>query len=113
MPENKAIDNFKYDSKAAEELAKEGIEAEVIDLRTIRPLDHETIVESVKKTGRIILSSDACERGSILNDMARNISELCFNYLDAPAVVIGAKNEVKLVSDYHHQHQNSETVFYK
>ena len=56
------------------------------------PLDYTKIIESVKKTGRIILASDACTRGSILNDMARNISELCFDYLDAPAVVCGAQN---------------------
>ena len=71
---------------------KYGVEAEVIDARSIVPFNYEKVVESVKKTGRIILASDACSRGSILNDMARNISELCFDYLDAPAVVCGAQN---------------------
>ena len=71
---------------------KYGIEAEVIDARSIVPFNYEKVVESVKKTGRIILASDACARGSILNDFARNITELCFDYLDAPAVVCGAKN---------------------
>ena len=71
---------------------KYGVEAEVIDARSIVPLNYEKVVESVKKAGRIILASDACARGSILNDFARNISELCFDYLDAPAVVCGAKN---------------------
>jgi len=71
---------------------KYGVEAEVIDARSIVPFNYEKVVESVKKTGRIILASDACTRGSILNDMARNISELCFDYLDAPAVVCGAQN---------------------
>ena len=71
---------------------KYGVEAEVIDARSIVPFNYEKVVESVKKTGRIILASDACARGSILNDFARNISELCFDYLDAPAVVCGAKN---------------------
>ncbi len=71
---------------------KYGVEAEVIDARSIVPFNYEKVVESVKKTGRIILASDACTRGSILNDFARNISELCFDYLDAPAVVCGAQN---------------------
>ncbi len=71
---------------------KYGIEAEVIDARSIVPFNYEKVVESVKKTGRIILASDACARGSILNDFARNITELCFDYLDAPPVVCGAQN---------------------
>ena len=71
---------------------KYGVEAEVIDARSIVPFNYEKVIESVKKTGRIILASDACTRGSILNDFARNISELCFDYLDAPAVVCGAQN---------------------
>lgn len=69
-----------------------GIEAEVIDARSIVPFNYDKVVESVKKTGRIVLASDACARGSILNDFARNISELCFDYLDAPPVVCGARN---------------------
>lgn len=71
---------------------KYGVEAEIIDARSVVPFNYEKVVESVKKTGKIILASDACERGSILNDFARNISELCFDYLDAPPVVCGAKN---------------------
>ena len=71
---------------------KYGIEAEIIDARSIVPFNYEKVVESVKKTGRIILASDACARGSFLNDIARNINELCFDYLDAPAVVCGAQN---------------------
>ena len=71
---------------------KYGVEAEVIDARSIVPFNYDKVVESVKKTGRIILASDACARGSILNDFATNISNLCFDYLDAPAVVCGAQN---------------------
>ncbi len=71
---------------------KYGVEAEIIDARSVVPFNYEKVVESVKKTGRIVLASDACSRGSILNDMARNITELCFDYLDAPAVVCGAQN---------------------
>lgn len=71
---------------------KYGVEAEIIDARSIVPFNYDKVVGSVKKTGKIILASDACERGSILNDFARNIGELCFDYLDAPPVVCGAKN---------------------
>lgn len=69
-----------------------GISAEVIDARSIVPFNYEKVLGSVKKTGKIILASDACERGSHLNDMARNITELAFDYLDGPPVIVGAKN---------------------
>ncbi|HUX13071.1 MAG TPA: transketolase C-terminal domain-containing protein, partial [Spirochaetia bacterium] len=69
-----------------------GIEAEVIDARFINPLNYDTIVESVKKTGRVILASDACERGSFLHTVANTLSELAFDYLDAPPVVLGSRN---------------------
>jgi 2-oxoisovalerate dehydrogenase E1 component len=79
--------------KAADELKeKYGIEAEVIDARSIVPFNFEKVIESVKKTGKIVLSSDACERGSHLKDFAQTISELAFDYLDAPPVVVGARN---------------------
>lgn len=79
--------------EAAQELQdKYGISAEVIDARSMVPFNYEKVVESVKKTGRILLSSDACDRGSYLNDLARNINDLCFDYLDAPAVVLGSRN---------------------
>ncbi len=71
---------------------KHGLTAEVIDARTLVPFNYEKVLESVKKTGRIVLTSDACERGSHLKDMAQTISELAFDYLDAPPVVIGARN---------------------
>jgi 2-oxoisovalerate dehydrogenase E1 component len=71
---------------------KYGVSAEVIDARSISPFDYEKVIESVKKTGKILLASDACERGSHLKDMAQTISELAFDYLDAPPVVIGARN---------------------
>ncbi len=78
---------------AAKELEeKYGMSAEVINLHSLVPLNYEKIVESVKKTGKVVLVSDACARGSFLNDVARNISELCFDYLDAPPVVVGAQN---------------------
>ena len=78
---------------AAKELEeKYGISAEVIDARSLVPFNYEKVLESVKKTGRIILASDACERGSYLKDIAQNISEMAFDYLDAPPVVVGARN---------------------
>ena len=78
---------------AAKELSeKYGMEADLINMPSLVPLDYTEIVESIKKTGRVILASDACARGSFLNDIAQNITTLCFDYLDAPPVVIGAKN---------------------
>ena len=71
---------------------KYGMEAEVINLHSLVPLDYTKIIESVKKTGRVVLVSDACARGSFLNDVAKNITELCFDDLDAPPVVVGARN---------------------
>jgi 2-oxoisovalerate dehydrogenase E1 component len=71
---------------------KYGMSAEVIDARSIVPFNFEPVVNSVKKTGRILLTSDACERGSILKDMAQNITEMAFDYLDAPPVVVGSRN---------------------
>jgi len=78
---------------AAKELEeKHGLSAEVIDARSIVPFNYEPVLESVKKTGRIVLASDACERGSVLNEMAQRISEMAFDYLDAPPVVVGSRN---------------------
>lgn len=77
---------------AAELESKHGLSCEVIDARFINPLNYGPIVDSVKKTGRIVLASDACERGSFLHTMASNLSQLAFDYLDAPAVVVGARN---------------------
>jgi len=79
--------------KVVEEMKeKYGMEVELIDLRFINPLNYDTIVESVKKTGRIVLASDAVERGSTLHNIASNITTLCFDYLDGPPVVVGARN---------------------
>lgn len=79
--------------KAAEVLEeKYGISAEVIDARSLVPFNYEKVVESVKKTGKIIVAGDATTRGSFLNDMATNISQLAFDYLDAPVSVLGSRN---------------------
>ncbi len=78
---------------AAKELEeKYNISAEVIDARSVVPFDYTKVIESVKKTGKIILVGDACERNSVMKDMAANIAELAFDYLDAPPVVYGSKN---------------------
>jgi 2-oxoisovalerate dehydrogenase E1 component len=71
---------------------KYGMSAEVMDARSLVPFNYEKVIASVKKTGRIIISGDATSRGSFLNDMAQNITELAFNYLDAPPVVVGSRN---------------------
>jgi 2-oxoisovalerate dehydrogenase E1 component len=79
--------------EAAKILDKEyGRSVEVIDARTLVPFNYEPVVESVKKTGRILLASDACERGSFLQTMAAKITQFAFDYLDAPPVVVGARN---------------------
>lgn len=69
-----------------------GLEAEVIDLRFVNPLNYEKIVESIKKTGRAVLVSDAAERGSFLHTIASNLGAFAFDYLDAPVTVVGSRN---------------------
>ncbi len=79
--------------KAADILSKDyGVEAEIIDARSLVPFNYGPVIESVKKTGKIILASDACARGNHLNDMANHITNLAFDYLDAPPVVLGCRN---------------------
>ncbi|MCH1575723.1 pyruvate dehydrogenase complex E1 component subunit beta [Flavobacteriales bacterium] len=70
--------------EAADELVKEGIEVEIIDLRTIRPLDLDTIVESVKKTGRLVVVEESFPVASIASEISYRIQRHAFDYLDAP-----------------------------
>jgi pyruvate dehydrogenase E1 component beta subunit len=70
--------------QAAEELAKDGIEAEVVDLRTIRPMDIETVVESVKKTNRLVTVEEGWGPMGVGAEVAAKVTELAFDYLDAP-----------------------------
>jgi pyruvate dehydrogenase E1 component beta subunit len=70
--------------QAAEELAAEGIEAEVIDLRTLRPLDHDTVVESVKKTGRLVTIEEGWGPFGVGAEVAARVVEHAFDWLDAP-----------------------------
>jgi pyruvate dehydrogenase E1 component beta subunit len=78
--------------KAAEELSKEGIEVEVVDPRTLYPLDKETIFNSVKKTSRAVVVTEENKRGGYGGEISALISEEIFDYLDAPVVRIGALN---------------------
>jgi 2-oxoisovalerate dehydrogenase E1 component len=79
--------------KAADILnEKYGLNAEVIDARSLVPFNYEKVIESISKTGRIVLASDATTRGSFLKEMAQTITELAFDYLDAPPVVVGSRN---------------------
>jgi pyruvate dehydrogenase E1 component beta subunit len=81
-----------YALKAAEELAKEGIEAEVIDLRTIRPMDTESIVQSVKKTGRIVTVEEGWPQSGVGAEIAARVMEHAFDYLDAPVTRVTGKD---------------------
>ena len=81
-----------YTLKAAEELAKEGIEAEVIDLRTLRPLDTETIIESVKKTSRVVCVEEGWQQNGVGAELSARIMENAFDYLDAPVARVSGKD---------------------
>jgi len=78
---------------AADDLAAQfGLSAEVIDLRTAVPLNYGPLVDSVRRTGKVLLLSDAVERGSVMHTIAANLTQLAFDYLDAPPVVLGSRN---------------------
>jgi pyruvate dehydrogenase E1 component beta subunit len=76
--------------EAADELAKEGISAEVIDLRTIRPLDIETIVTSVKKTNRLVVVDESWPFAGVSAEIAYEVQKYAFDYLDAPVTRVNA-----------------------
>jgi pyruvate/2-oxoglutarate/acetoin dehydrogenase E1 component len=78
--------------EAAETLAKEGIEVEVIDLRSLKPLDINAITTAVKKTGRLVGVTEAYENTSFINEVMAQVNELAFDYLDAPMVRVAAAN---------------------
>ncbi len=78
---------------AAEELARRfDLSAEIVDLRSVNPLNYDLLVESVRKTGKVLLVSESVERGSFLQTVAANLSQICFDDLDAPPVVVGSRN---------------------
>ncbi len=72
--------------KAADELEKEGITCEIIDLRTIRPMDHKTILDSVKKTNRLVILEESWPFGNIATEITYRVQSLAFDYLDAPII---------------------------
>jgi pyruvate dehydrogenase E1 component beta subunit len=81
-----------YALKAADELAKEGINAEVIDLRTLRPMDIDTIIESVKKTGRIVTIEEGWRQSGTGAEIAAQVVEHAFDWLDAPVLRVTSKD---------------------
>jgi len=83
-----------YRAREAADLLQEkyGLSAEIIDARSLVPFNYDLVLQSLKKTGRILLVSDASERGSYLKDVAQNVTELGFDDLDAPPVVVGSRN---------------------
>ena len=70
--------------EAADLLVEEGIEAEVIDLRTVRPIDYDTIISSVKKTNRLVIVEEAWPLASLSSDIAFNVQRDAFDHMDAP-----------------------------
>jgi len=81
-----------YAVKAAEELAGEGLDVEIIDLRTIRPLDLDTVIESVKKTNRLVTVEEGFPQSSVGDHIAAQVMQRAFDYLDAPVVTITGKD---------------------
>lgn len=80
--------------QAADLLAEHGVSAEVVDLRFVCPLDYTVLLESVRKTGRLVLASDAVERGSVMQTVATTVQQAAFDDLDGPVVVVGSRNHV-------------------
>src|SRR6266700_1924503 len=84
--------SMRYALKAADELAKEQISAEVIDLRTLRPMDTQTVVESVKKTGRCVVVEEGWPQSGVGAEIAARIMEHAGDYLDAPVARVSGKD---------------------
>ncbi len=78
--------------EAAETLARDGIEAEVIDLRTLNPLDMETVIASVERVGRAVVLSEGCLTGGVVAELAARIGEECFDYLEDPVIRIAGED---------------------
>ncbi|MGD8256780.1 MAG: transketolase C-terminal domain-containing protein, partial [Desulfobacterales bacterium] len=79
---------------AAEQLAGKGINAEVVDLRTLNPLDHDTLARSVQKTHKAVVIQEAVEMGGVASQVVKSLMENCFDYLDAPVKTVAAGNTV-------------------
>jgi pyruvate dehydrogenase E1 component beta subunit len=78
--------------KAAEQLMEEGIDAEVVDVRSLEPFDSATIIESVKKTGRMVVVHEACRKGGFGAEIAATVQEAAFDSLKAPIRRVAAPN---------------------
>ena len=88
-----AYSNMLFKSlEAAKELEKDGISCEVVDPRTLVPLDIDTIIDSVKKTGRLVVVTEACKRGSVASDISAKVTEKAFDWLDAPVKIVAGLN---------------------
>ncbi len=83
---------MKVVNEAAQELAKDGVSAEVIDLKTVRPIDYATLFESVKKTNRVVIVEEAWPLSSISTDLAFQIQRNAFDFLDAPVLRVNSKD---------------------
>jgi len=83
-----------YRALAAAEMleAEHGLSAEVVDLRFLNPLNYDVLAESTKKTGKVLIASDACERGGFVHTVASNLTALAFDHLDGPVAVLGSRN---------------------
>jgi len=77
---------------AAKKLEESGVSTEVIDVRTLQPLDLDTVVESVKRTSRVVIASDDVKRGGVGAEISASITEQCFDYLDAPVARVACPN---------------------
>jgi len=88
-----AYSNMLFKSlEAAKELEKDGISCEIVDPRTLVPLDIDTIIDSVKKTGRLVVVTEACKRGSVASDISAKVTEKAFDWLDAPVKIVAGLN---------------------
>ena len=88
-----AYSNMLFKSlEAAKALEKDGISCEVVDPRTLVPLDIDTIIDSVKKTGRLVVVTEACKRGSVASDISAKVTEKAFDWLDAPVKIVAGLN---------------------
>jgi pyruvate dehydrogenase E1 component beta subunit len=77
---------------AAEELEKDGISCEIVDLRTVRPIDYDTVIESVKKTNRLVIVEEAWPLASISTEITYMVQKRAFDYLDAPIIRINTQD---------------------
>jgi pyruvate dehydrogenase E1 component beta subunit len=81
-----------YALKAADELTKENISAEVVDLRTLKPMDTQAIIESVKKTGRVVTVEEGWRQSGVGAEIAASVTEQAFDWLDAPVTRVTGKD---------------------